>query len=106
MSTVAVAAEEAIGRGREKPSRLTRQRVCSAWLFMAPMLIVLALVAGWPLLRTIWFSLTDANRSGHAASPGAGIPGTTRSPGACSASSSAGSARSPLVARMMAATWW
>ena len=30
---------------------------------MAPMLIVLALVAGWPLLRTIWFSLTDANLS-------------------------------------------
>ena len=30
---------------------------------MAPMLIVLALVAGWPLLRTIWFSFTDANLS-------------------------------------------
>lgn len=27
---------------------------------MAPMLVVLALVAGWPLGRTIWFSLTDA----------------------------------------------
>jgi trehalose/maltose transport system permease protein len=27
---------------------------------MAPMLIVLLLVAGWPLGRTIWFSLTDA----------------------------------------------
>ena len=63
MSTVAVAAEEAIGRSREKASRLTRQRVRSAWLFMAPMLIVLALVAGWPLLRTIWFSFTDANLS-------------------------------------------
>ena len=25
------------------------------------MLVVLALVAGWPLLRTVWFSLTDAN---------------------------------------------
>jgi trehalose/maltose transport system permease protein len=63
MSTVAVAAEEAIGRIPEKASRLTRQRVRSAWLFMAPMLIVLALVAGWPLLRTIWFSFTDANLS-------------------------------------------
>jgi trehalose/maltose transport system permease protein len=44
----------------EKASRLTRERVRSAWLFMAPMLIVLALVAGWPLLRTMWFSFTDA----------------------------------------------
>ena len=51
MSPVAVAAEEAIGRTRAKASRLTRQRVRSAWLFMAPMLTVLALVAGWPLLR-------------------------------------------------------
>ncbi len=44
-------------------SRLTRQRVRSAWLFIAPMLFVLALVAGWPLLRTIWFGFTDANLS-------------------------------------------
>jgi trehalose/maltose transport system permease protein len=64
MSTAAVAAEEAIGRRRERASRLTRQRVRSAWLFMAPMLIVLALVAGWPLLRTIWFSWTGGTRSG------------------------------------------
>jgi trehalose/maltose transport system permease protein len=63
MSAAAIAAEDATGRTRAKASRLTRQRVRSAWLFMAPMLIVLALVAGWPLLRTIWFSLTDANLS-------------------------------------------
>jgi len=44
-------------------SRLTRQRVRSAWMFIAPMLFVLALVAGWPLLRTIWFGFTDANLS-------------------------------------------
>ena len=42
-------------------SKLTRQRVRSAWLFLAPMLLVLALVAGWPLARTIWFGFTDAN---------------------------------------------
>jgi len=42
-------------------SRLTRQRVRSAWLFMAPMLAVLAIVALWPLLRTIWFGFTDAS---------------------------------------------
>lgn len=39
---------------------LTRSRVRSAWMFMIPMLAVLALVAGWPLLRTIWLSFTDA----------------------------------------------
>ncbi|MDQ0392160.1 carbohydrate ABC transporter permease [Labrys monachus] len=44
-------------------SELTRTRLRSAWLFMAPMLIALALVAGWPLLRTIWFGFTDARLS-------------------------------------------
>ncbi len=33
----------------------------TAWIFLSPMLIVLTLVALWPLSRTIWFSLTDAN---------------------------------------------
>jgi trehalose/maltose transport system permease protein len=33
----------------------------TAWLFLAPMLVVLMLVALWPLGRTMWFSLTDAN---------------------------------------------
>ena len=33
----------------------------TAWIFLAPMLLVLALVAVWPLGRTIWFSFTDAN---------------------------------------------
>ncbi|MEZ5448721.1 MAG: sugar ABC transporter permease [Thiolinea sp.] len=45
-------------------SQLTRSRVRSAWLFLLPMLIVILLIAGWPLARTIWFSLTDANLSG------------------------------------------
>jgi len=48
-------------------SELTRARVTSAWLFLAPMLVVLALVAGWPLLRTIIFSFTDANLSNPSA---------------------------------------
>jgi trehalose/maltose transport system permease protein len=43
-----------------RPSPLERLRVRSAWLFIAPMLAVLALVAGWPLLRTILFSFTNA----------------------------------------------
>ena len=42
-------------------SDLMRQRVRSAWIFLAPMLIVLALVAGWPLVRSIYFSFTDAS---------------------------------------------
>jgi trehalose/maltose transport system permease protein len=42
-------------------SRLTRQRVRSAWLFLAPMLVVLVLVAGWPLARTIAYGFTDAS---------------------------------------------
>jgi len=44
-------------------SDLMRQRVRSAWVFLAPMLIVLALVAGWPLVRSIYFSFTDASLS-------------------------------------------
>lgn len=44
-------------------SALARQRVRSAWLFMLPTLVVLAVVAGWPLLRTFWFAFTDANLS-------------------------------------------
>ncbi|WP_051242169.1 carbohydrate ABC transporter permease [Stappia stellulata] len=42
-------------------SRLSRSRLRSAWLFLTPMIVVLALVAGWPLVRTIWFGFTDAS---------------------------------------------
>jgi trehalose/maltose transport system permease protein len=35
-------------------------RARTAWLFLAPALLVLVLVAGWPLARTLFFSLTDA----------------------------------------------
>jgi trehalose/maltose transport system permease protein len=42
-------------------SQLSRQRIRSAWLFLIPMLLVLAAVAGWPLLRTIYFGFTDAS---------------------------------------------
>ncbi|WP_443623241.1 carbohydrate ABC transporter permease [Azospirillum argentinense] len=41
-------------------SSLERQRRRAAWLFLLPMLIVLAGVAGWPLFRTVFFSFTDA----------------------------------------------
>ncbi|MCX7174889.1 MAG: sugar ABC transporter permease [Proteobacteria bacterium] len=36
-------------------------RTRTAWLFLAPMLVTLGVVAAWPLARTIWFSFTDAN---------------------------------------------
>jgi trehalose/maltose transport system permease protein len=62
-TTGAIVAERAAGAIPEKASRLTRQRTRSAWMFMAPMLLVLALVAGWPLLRTFWFGFTDASLS-------------------------------------------
>jgi len=40
---------------------LSKSRVRAAWCFITPMLILLALVAGWPLLRTIWFGFTNAS---------------------------------------------
>ncbi len=54
-------------------SRIARERVRSAWLFTSPMLVVLALVAGWPLLRTIWFGFTDARLDDMAAAGFIGI---------------------------------
>jgi trehalose/maltose transport system permease protein len=44
-------------------SSLTRTKRRYAWLFLGPMLVMLAMVAGWPLLRTIVFGFTDANLS-------------------------------------------
>jgi trehalose/maltose transport system permease protein len=42
-------------------SDLTKSRLRSAWLFLLPMLVVLLLVAGYPLVQTIWLGFTDAN---------------------------------------------
>jgi trehalose/maltose transport system permease protein len=44
-------------------SAIARRRIRAAWLFLAPMLVTLVFVAGWPLLRTVVFSFTDANLS-------------------------------------------
>jgi trehalose/maltose transport system permease protein len=63
MSTVSASVEGVAAPVPERASKLTRERVRSAWLFMTPMLVVLALVAGWPLVRTMWFGFTDANLS-------------------------------------------
>lgn len=42
-------------------SELMRQRLRAAGWFLAPMLTALAIVAGWPLARTIYFSFTNAS---------------------------------------------
>jgi trehalose/maltose transport system permease protein len=47
--------------GRETPPRsLAEERRRAGLLFLAPMLVVLLFVGGWPLYRTIAFSFTDA----------------------------------------------
>src|SRR3982751_1098807 len=41
-------------------SQLMAQRLRAVRWFLLPMMFALAVVAGWPLLRSIWFSFTDA----------------------------------------------
>ena len=53
---------EAPGR-RAPPSGAASEPARAPWLFLLPMLAALVLVAGWPLLRTILFSFTDARLS-------------------------------------------
>ncbi len=36
-------------------------RVKTAWLFLTPMVLLMLVVAVWPLARSIWFSFTDIN---------------------------------------------
>jgi len=42
-------------------SELMQQRARAARWFLLPMLVALAVVAGWPLLRSIYFSFTNAS---------------------------------------------
>ena len=42
-------------------TELQSERIRSAWMFLAPTLLILAIVAGWPLFRTIYFSFTNAS---------------------------------------------
>ncbi len=48
-------------------------RTRTAWLFLAPMLVLMAVVAVWPLGRSIWFSLTETNINNMAASRFVGL---------------------------------
>jgi trehalose/maltose transport system permease protein len=43
------------------PTELNAERVRAARLFLLPLLISLALVAGWPLLRTFYFAFSNAS---------------------------------------------
>jgi trehalose/maltose transport system permease protein len=36
-------------------------RTRTAWLFLTPMIVLMLIVAVWPLTRSIWFSFTDTN---------------------------------------------
>ena len=48
---------------RSPVSPRERHRIRTAWVFLAPTLLVLGLVAAWPLARTILLGLTDATLS-------------------------------------------
>jgi trehalose/maltose transport system permease protein len=54
-------------------SELSTQRIRSAQLFLLPMLLALAIVAGWPLIRTIYFSFTDASLTNMSAAKWVGF---------------------------------
>jgi trehalose/maltose transport system permease protein len=61
------------GTAELPPSALLRQRTRAAWIFLAPTLVVMAMVAGWPLARTFWFAFTDTNLSDFGASKFVGL---------------------------------
>jgi trehalose/maltose transport system permease protein len=73
--TTPVAAGAATGTPAPPPdtSALVRSRTRSAWLFLAPTLVTMVLVAGWPLVRTFWFSFTDATLTDMAAAQFVGL---------------------------------
>ena len=50
-----------------------KNRTRIAWTFLVPTLVLMALVAGWPLARSIWFSLTDTNINDISASRFVGL---------------------------------
>src|SRR3569623_338586 len=60
MTDIAIPAK-AKAASRPDESDLVTQRVRAAMWFLLPMLAALAVVAAWPLMRTIWFSLTNAS---------------------------------------------
>ena len=63
MTTEAVGQARPVARTAKIESDLMKSRVAAAMWFLLPMLVALAIVAGWPLLRTIYFSLTNTSLS-------------------------------------------
>jgi len=57
-SSLGAAARPKSGTGKKRS--LQKRRARSAWLLVLPAMILLASVAGWPLLRTLFYSFTDA----------------------------------------------
>lgn len=51
--------------GSDRIAKASR-RASAAWPFLAPALLALTLAGGWPLIRTLWLSLTDAQLAGGA----------------------------------------
>lgn len=60
MADAGSAAAAPASAARSQGGSLAARQRRTAWLFLAPLLLVLAAVAGWPLLRTIAFSFTNA----------------------------------------------
>ncbi len=48
-------------------------RTRTAWLFLTPMIVLMLIVAVWPLARSIWFSFTDTNINDMAAGQWVGL---------------------------------
>ena len=48
-------------------------RIRTAWLFLTPMIVLMLIVAVWPLTRSIWFSFTDTNINDIAAGQFVGL---------------------------------
>jgi trehalose/maltose transport system permease protein len=63
MTTEAVGQARPVVRAVKIESDLMKSRVAAAMWFLLPMLVALAIVAGWPLLRTIYFSFTNTSLS-------------------------------------------
>ncbi|MEM7694502.1 MAG: sugar ABC transporter permease [Pseudomonadota bacterium] len=61
--TAAAGTARAAKLKRSGESALTKVKLRSAIIFLTPMMIVLLMVAGWPLGRTIFFAFTNANLS-------------------------------------------
>jgi trehalose/maltose transport system permease protein len=50
-----------------------KNRTRIAWTFLTPMLVLMILVAGWPLGRSLWFSMTETNINDMSASSFIGL---------------------------------